>query len=169
MNFIYKEISISLEEWINMEICEFSSYTVLYLFSDYYLTLIHNFFYQEHNNITWDENFTWRIWDLIHKENFTWRIWDFIHKEISISLEEWLNMEICELSSYTVLYLFSDYYLTLTHNLFYQEQNNITWDENFTWRIWDLIHKENFTWRIWDFIHKEISISLEEWLNIEIC
>jgi hypothetical protein len=37
-----------------MEICEFSSYTVLYLFSDYYLTLTHNLFYQEHNNITWE-------------------------------------------------------------------------------------------------------------------
>ena len=45
----------------------------------------------------------------------SWKILDFIHKEISISLEEWINMDICEFSSYTVLYLFSDYYLTLTH------------------------------------------------------
>ena len=47
-------------------------------------------------------------------------------------------MEICELSSSIYLYLFSDYYLILTHNLFYQEHNNITWDENFTSRIWNL-------------------------------
>ena len=44
-----QEISISLEDWLNMEIYELSSYTVLYLFSDYYITLIQIFWHQKHN------------------------------------------------------------------------------------------------------------------------